>query len=139
MVLGIGVGPANRPGRCCVCPDVLHEFAAKIGDGSEDSSGNDIPFDFAEPDLDLVEPGRAGWREVKPDLGIRLEEISNCLGLMCRQVVEHNVNFLSPSGMLEQSSEKVDEINTGVSPRGLPCTLPVLTSSAAYSDKVPCR
>src|SRR3954451_22645864 len=118
-VCGISVGPADRTGRFCVCPDVFHEFSAKISDGSEHSTGNNMAFDFAEPDLDLIQPRRVGGCEVKPDLRIRLEETSNCLGLMCRQVIEHNVDLLGPSGMLYQSAEKVDELSTGVTWRGL--------------------
>lgn len=79
---------------------VLHKFTAKIGDGGKHSTRNDDPFDFAEPKLDLVEPGRVGRCEMKSDLWICLKEISNCPSLVCRQVVEHNVNLLGPSGML---------------------------------------
>src|SRR4051812_21407279 len=48
---GIRIGPANRAGGVCVSPDVLHEFAAEIGGAGKHSTGNDISFDFAEPEL----------------------------------------------------------------------------------------
>ena len=41
------------------------------------------------------------------------------LRLVCQQVIEHNVNLFSPSGMVYQLGEKVDELNTGVTLRGL--------------------
>ena len=52
---GISIGPANWAGGGCIGSNVFHEFAAEIGDGSEDATGNDIPFDFAEPEFDLIE------------------------------------------------------------------------------------
>ena len=38
---------------------------------SENAAGDDIPFDFGEPDLDLVQPGGVGRREVQPYLRMR--------------------------------------------------------------------
>jgi hypothetical protein len=37
--------------------DVAHELSLEVGDGSEHAAGDDIAFDLAESQLDLVEPG----------------------------------------------------------------------------------
>src|SRR6516165_3522353 len=56
-----------------------------------------LTFEDREPDLDLVEPGSAGRREVEADVGMALEpEIS--LGFMGAQVVEHDMNGLARIG-----------------------------------------
>ena len=55
-MLGIGIGPANRACGACIGSNVFHEFAAEIGDGGEHAARDHIPFDLAEPDLDLIEP-----------------------------------------------------------------------------------
>ena len=47
--------------------DVPHELSAQIGDGGEDSTGDDVALDPGEPQFDLVEPGRVSRREVPPD------------------------------------------------------------------------
>jgi hypothetical protein len=35
--------------------DVAHELALKVGQRSEDASGDDVAFDLGEPQLNLIE------------------------------------------------------------------------------------
>src|SRR5215471_13744048 len=59
--------PRTRFGSLDGSADVRHELSAQIGDGSEDATGDDVPLDPGEPQVDLVEPGRVSRREVQPD------------------------------------------------------------------------
>ena len=56
---------------------------------------------------------------MKPDLWMDRQKISHRLSLVCRQIIEHNVDLFGPSGLVYQSGEKVDELSTGVPLRGL--------------------
>ena len=47
-----------------VVADVAHELALQVGDGSEDTSGDNVALDLAEPQLDLVQPRGVSRGEV---------------------------------------------------------------------------
>ena len=57
--------------------DVAHKFSLEVGDRSEHITGDDIPLDLGEPQLDLVEPRGAGRREVQANLRMRRKEVLN--------------------------------------------------------------
>jgi hypothetical protein len=50
--------------------------------------GDDLAFDFGEPDLDLIEPGRVSGREVKPDSRMSLQELADRLRFVDGEIVE---------------------------------------------------
>ena len=52
-------------------------------------------FDFGEPDLDLVEPGGVGGREVKADSRVLLQKLADRVCLVSREVIEEDVNLLA--------------------------------------------
>jgi hypothetical protein len=45
-------------------PDVAQELSLQVSQGSEYSSCDDVTIDLAEPQLDLIQPGRIGRSEV---------------------------------------------------------------------------
>src|SRR5262249_23579642 len=62
---GIAVAPFDGPGSTVIETDVAHELSGQVFDGRENASGNDVPLDLGEPDLDLVQPGRVSGSEVQ--------------------------------------------------------------------------
>jgi hypothetical protein len=78
----------------------MTQFASQVGDRSKDAAGYDFAFDFGEPDLDLVEPGRIWWGEVGLHARMPLEEISHELGFMGGEVVENDMNLLPGAGTM---------------------------------------
>ena len=60
----IGVLPLEGSSIRRISADVAHQFSGKIFDGGEDAASDRLAFDAREPNLDLIEPGRVGGREV---------------------------------------------------------------------------
>jgi hypothetical protein len=71
--------PRKGLGGFGVGTNVFHQLAGKIGDGGEDAAGDYVALDLREPYLDLVQPRRIRWGEVKPDLRV-LQELLHRLG-----------------------------------------------------------
>jgi hypothetical protein len=67
--------PFHGTGRFVVAPDVAQELPFQIRDGSKYSSRDDVAVDPAEPQLDLIQPGRVGWSEVQVNLGMHCQEV----------------------------------------------------------------
>ena len=61
--------------RFVVVPDVAQELPLQIGDGSEYSARDDVAVDLAEPQLDLIQPGRVGRSEAQVNLGMHCQEV----------------------------------------------------------------
>ena len=78
---GVSVLPLDGASIGGVGVDVAAEFASQVGNRGEDAARDDLAFDLGEPDLDLVEPGRIGGGEVKPDSGMLLQEVPDGLSL----------------------------------------------------------
>jgi hypothetical protein len=70
------------------------------------------PLQDREPDLDLIEPGRAGWREMKLHIGVGLE--SMLVLLVGVEVVEDDVKLLvwKSRGDAVHEIEKLDATMT---------------------------
>src|SRR6266545_4286848 len=98
--------------------DVATEFASQIRHGSENAAGDDLAFDFGEPDLDLVEPRGIRRSEVKLHAGMLLEEFSNRLCLMSGKVVEDDMNLLPRRAQRHHFFQECEEVATGVTGRG---------------------
>ncbi len=54
---------------------------------------------------------------MEPHLGMLLQEFVRRFGLVCREVIEHDVNLLRPFCALHQVSNEVAKLRTGV-PQG---------------------
>jgi hypothetical protein len=51
--ISVFVGPLEAQGRFIVMADVAHDFAMEIALGVENATGDEVPLEFREPDLDL--------------------------------------------------------------------------------------
>src|SRR5664280_1668568 len=65
---------------------------------ASETDPEDLPFEDAEPDLDLVEPGGVGWGEVEVDVPMAGQP-AVVLGLVGTEVVEHDVDLQLRVGM----------------------------------------
>lgn len=61
---GIGVLPLHWDRRLNVLPDIAHDLPFEIMSRRKDTAGDEITLNLGEPQFDLVEPGRVGWREM---------------------------------------------------------------------------
>ena len=68
---------------------------------------------LAEPQLDLVEPGRIGRSEVQVDVSVLGEELLDLLRLVRRQVVGDHVDLLVPGLVGDDVGEEGDELCRG--------------------------
>lgn len=59
--LGMVVGPEERFGLSVVLVDVGQELSLEILGRGKDASLDAVPFELAEPQLHLVEPGAVRW------------------------------------------------------------------------------
>lgn len=133
----IRIGPAERASALGVRANIVHQFTAKVGNGSKYSAGDHVALDFRKPDLHLIQPGRIRWREVKPHLGMLGQELLDRRGFVGRKIVEHDVNLTGPLRLSDQLSEKRHELGTGVPPCRFSLDRAGLHVQAAYSDRVP--
>src|SRR6266571_5580372 len=115
----------------------FRSFRAKICDRGEDAPGNDIALDFGKPQLHLVQPGGIGRREVEPPFGFCSRNSSTALVLWADRLSSTMWICFAHRAFFTNSRKKT--INSALVCRFavLPCTLPVFTSKAAYSDSVP--
>ena len=66
--------------------DVAHELAAQVGNGFEDSAGNNMALAFGEPVFDLDEPGTIGGCVTERDVWIVGKEAIHELGLWAERL-----------------------------------------------------
>ena len=127
----VGVLPADGLGPRVVVADVAKQLLREVTDGREDAARDDVSLDLGKPDLDLIEPGGVGRREVKMHVREVSEELANALALLSREVVDDDVDLAS-DGWLATTSDRNAISASGVwrSPV-LPMTSPVLVLRAA--------
>ncbi len=94
--------------------NVLANLPAKVGDGSKNATCEEIALDLVEPQLHLVKPRRVGGREVEAHFGVVGQELLNGFGLVCREIIEHDVDLLRPAGALDEVRYESDELVAGV-------------------------
>ena len=75
MSTRISVLPFHSPRRLVVLADVSRELVLQVGNGSEDTSGDDVALDLAEPQLDLVQPRGVSRGEVQVNLRMLRQEV----------------------------------------------------------------
>ena len=69
----MSLGPDKGRGVGVVGLDESIDVLPELVDGCEGSAAERLTGEDGEPDLDLVEPGGAGWREVEVDIGMSRE------------------------------------------------------------------
>jgi len=82
------------------CNQVLPAWEARSRQG--------LPAQDAEPDLDLVEPGRGGRRKVKGHIGMTAQPV--LVFLMGRQIVQNHMDFLFRRIILHDLFHEVLEV-----------------------------
>ncbi len=87
------IAPTDRFRGLVVVPDVATNFLREVSDGREDPPSDEIAFDLRKPELDLVEPGRIGRREMQLHVWMLQQKRPHGLGLMRRQIVGDDVNL----------------------------------------------
>src|ERR1700731_2728087 len=90
--------------------DVAHELTRQVPDRSEDPASDDLAFDAAEPEFDLIEPRGIGRRKMQVQLGMIGQELCDPPGLMGREVVGDDVDLATPGlqrNNLAQESHKL--------------------------------
>src|ERR1700686_1816981 len=104
----------SRYGRFVVLADVSQELSLQIRDGSEYASRDDVAFDLAEPQLDLIQPRRGGRSEVQVNLGMHRQEVRDRPALVSREVVGNHVDLFA-AGLIDHNvCEERDELGRGV-------------------------
>lgn len=134
----IEVLPLRWLGQFVVLADVAHELALEVCQRSEHTTCDHIAFNLSEPRLNLIEPGRVGWREAHVNRRLLGQERADLLGLVRREVVGNDTNSL-PRGWLATMSLRRDTSSAEVWRAAvLPSTSPVLVLKVAYRDSVLC-
>ena len=72
----------------------LGVLAAQVGNGFEDSAGNNVALDFGESVVDLVEPVTISGRVMQRHLWMVGKEAIHELGFVGGEVVHDEVDFL---------------------------------------------
>ena len=72
-------------------PREVVDVFAQLGNGFEGSTAQRFSFEDRKPDLDLIEPGCSGRREVELHVGMTLEP-AVIFGLMGIEVIEDDVD-----------------------------------------------
>jgi hypothetical protein len=72
--------------------DVRINVLLELLEACEGGAAKRLPLQDREPDLDLIEPGRAGWCEMKLHIGMGLEPM--LVLLVGVEVVEDDVKLL---------------------------------------------
>lgn len=70
-----------------VALDIGVDAMDQVAHGSKATTPDALAADHAEPDFDLVEPGRIGWGVMKLHSGMGFEPGLDALGLMRRKVI----------------------------------------------------
>ena len=107
-----------------VMTDVAHELARQVVDRGEDAAGDDIAFDAAEPEFDLIEPRGIGRSKMQVHLGMIGQELCDPLGLMGREVVGDDVDLASLGLQRSKLAQEGHKLLGGMAGGGLdpgPC------------------
>ncbi len=107
--LRISICPEEGFGLGVVALDVRQELSLEIEGRGEDSPGDAIPFQLAEPQLHLIEPGTVGRRVVHPHAGVPGQPGLHRRGLVSREVINNDVDLLTPiaAGCLLQEPDEL--------------------------------
>src|SRR6266478_662842 len=102
-----------------VMTDVAHELARQVVDRGEDAAGDDVAFDAAEPEFDLIEPRGIGRSKMQVHLGMIGQELCDPLGLMGREVVGDDVDLASLGLQRSKLAQEGHKLLGGMTGSGL--------------------
>ena len=104
----LDLGPFEGCGRLVVGGDKGVDERAQFVDAPEACSPQRLTGEDAEPDLDLIEPGRVGGGEVEVDIGV-LSQPKVLLGFVGVEVVQDHMDCLASLG-LDNFVHEVEEL-----------------------------
>src|SRR5215470_3726686 len=107
--MDVGLGPSEGGGVVVIGLDEGIDVLLELLDRGEGGAAQGLAFQDREPDLDLVEPGGAGRREVEVHLGMTLEP-AVALGLMGAEIIENDVEVLAWVGG-DDAVHEVEELD----------------------------
>src|ERR1700756_4928965 len=85
------LGPDERLSLVVICVDVGIDVLLELLEACEGGAAERLPLQDREPYLDLIEPGRAGRREMKFHIGMGLEPI--LVLLVGAEIIENDVKL----------------------------------------------
>ncbi len=109
------MGPLEWAGLFVVGADVAHDFSLEVNLRGEDPAGDEVTLNLGEPNLDLIEPRRVGWRKMDTDVGMVSEEGLDPFGFVCREIVGDDVDFFSGRLRSHDIGEECNELCAGMS------------------------
>src|SRR5260370_5987630 len=93
--MNLGFCPDKGSGGLVIAFDECVDVSDELLDADKGLSRERLAGEDREPDLDLVEPRGMGRRVVEPDILVALQPHVP-LGLVRREVVEHDMDFALP-------------------------------------------
>jgi len=99
--------------------DVAHELVGEVFHRGEDTPRNDVAFDLAKPQFDLIEPRRIGGGNVQPHVGVLSQEVRHSRGLVRREIIGNHMNLFAAWLARHDVGQKGDELLGGMAHGGL--------------------
>jgi hypothetical protein len=90
--MDLGRRPFEWTGGLVIGFDEIVDVGLEFAKGVEGCALERLAGEDGEPDLDLIEPGGAGWREMEMHVRMALQP-AIVLWLVCIEIVEDDVNF----------------------------------------------
>lgn len=110
----VRVCPANRLRVIVVPSDVASDLPREIRQRRKDAAREQVAFDFAKPELHLIEPRRVGRREMQMNTGILSQKRVHPLRLVRRKVVDDHMNVPTRRLRREHVTQEVHECLAGM-------------------------
>ena len=107
--MDLGLGPNEGCGALVIGLDEGIDVFLELFDRGEGCAAQGLSFQDREPDLDLIEPGGPGRREVEAHGGMTLEP-AIVLGLVGVEVIENDVNFFFVAVRINDAIHEVQEL-----------------------------
>jgi hypothetical protein len=118
-MLRVTVGPPNRRRVFVVPDDVPADLPREVRHRLEDAAREQVPFDLAKPEFDLVQPGRIRRGEVQLHARMGGEEGADLLRLMRREIVQDDMDVARPRLRVDDALQERHEVIAGVARCGL--------------------
>ena len=95
---------------------ILANRALKVGNTGERTASNTPSRDLCEESLDLIEPTRAGGREMQNETGMASEPVHHLRLLVRRVVVKHKMNLQVAGNLTINLAKEAQELLMAMTP-----------------------
>src|ERR1051325_6139350 len=136
--MDIAITPLEGIGFSIIAIDVAHDFAFEIIDGSEDTTGDHVSFNFGKPNFHLVEPSGVSGSVMDMQATVSSHKLAHTGGFVSRKIVRNDVDVATSRLSGNNISKKCHKLFAGIA-RGGFSPSPVAVLKAAYRDRVPWR